>query len=170
MRHFEQTDCAEVSMVACNRKEAGVYAKAAAYGLECKHLTRADFYESDRFAQLLIQEKIDLVVLAGFLWFIPPAFIETFRGKIVNIHPSLLPKHGGKGMYGHHVHEAVKAAGELESGMTVHWVNEKYDEGGIIFQDKVALLDTDSPEEIGRKVLVLEHKNYAKVVEKLICS
>lgn len=170
MQHFQNSSCAEVALVACNRKEAGVYARSEAFGIECMHLTKSDFYESDRFEKLLSLRQIDFVVLAGFLWFIPETFIRAFEGKIVNIHPSLLPKFGGKGMYGHHVHEAVKAADESQSGMTIHWVNEKYDEGGIIFQDRVQLDETDSAEEIGKKVLKLEHKHFARVVDELLCS
>jgi phosphoribosylglycinamide formyltransferase-1 len=170
MQHFNDSSYAEVVLVACNRKKAGVYAKAQACGIESMHLSRSDFYESDRFEQELRLRQIDLVVLAGFLWFIPESFIRAFDGKIVNIHPSLLPKFGGKGMFGQHVHEAVKAAGESQSGMTIHWVNEKYDEGGIIFQDKVDLDKSDSAEEIGKKVLQLEHKHFARVVDELLRS
>ncbi|MCB0761048.1 MAG: phosphoribosylglycinamide formyltransferase [Flavobacteriales bacterium] len=170
LAHFQQHDCARVDLIACNRKEAGVYNHAETYGIDTFRLTRANFYESDEFIQLLKSRHIDFVVLAGFLWFIPQQMVHAFENRMVNIHPGLLPKYGGKGMYGHHVHEAVKAAGERESGMTIHWVNEAYDEGNIIFQDRVALDPDDSPDDIARKVLMLEHRNYARVVEEVLCG
>ena len=117
---------------------------------------------------MLKKENIDLIVLAGFLWLIPPYLIQAFPNKIVNIHPALLPKYGGKGMYGHHVHEAVKANNEKESGMTIHFVNEQFDKGNHIFQAKCNLEVEDSAEDIAKKVLVLEHRHYAKVIDKLL--
>ena len=106
--------------------------------------------------------------MAGFLWLIPPYLVEAFPSRIVNIHPALLPAYGGKGMYGMNVHRAVHAAKERESGMTIHFVDAKYDEGSIIFQAKTELLTTDTPEDIQKKVLKLEHKHYAVLVEKIV--
>ena len=131
-------------------------------------MDRSFFYESEGILKVLKNEKIDLIVLAGFLWLIPSYLIKAYPNKIVNIHPSLLPKYGGKGMYGHYVHEAVKANNENESGMTIHFVNEEFDDGNQIFQAKCSLNESDSADEIAKKVLVLEHKHYAEVIDKLL--
>jgi len=114
--------------------------------------------------------RIDFVVLAGFLWLIPPYLVQKYRGRMINIHPALLPKYGGQGMYGMHVHEAVKAAGEQESGITIHYVNEHYDEGDSVFQASCALDPGDTPAEIAHKVQLLEHQHFAPVIEKLVCA
>jgi phosphoribosylglycinamide formyltransferase-1 len=108
------------------------------------------------------------VVLAGFLWLVPAYLVKAFPRRILNIHPALLPKFGGKGMYGHHVHEAVKAAGETETGMSIHFVNEHYDDGDIVFQAKCPVAMEDSPEDIARNVLALEHSYYPEIIEQVI--
>ena len=113
-------------------------------------------------------QSVDFVVLAGFLWLVPLYMVKKFHNRIVNIHPALLPKYGGKGMYGMNVHRAVHEAKEPESGMTIHFVNEKYDEGGIIFQAKCELNKEDTPETIAKKVLSLEHRHYPETIEKVI--
>ena len=117
---------------------------------------------------LLLLKRIDLIILAGFLLQVPENILQVFPGAIVNIHPALLPKYGGKGMYGNRIHQAVKDAGERVTGITIHWVNEHYDEGEIIFQHEVAIDDSDTPEEIAEKVHGLEHKYFPKVIESLI--
>lgn len=117
---------------------------------------------------MLASEKIDLIVLAGFLWLVPSYLIQAYPDKIVNIHPALLPEYGGKGMYGHHVHEAVKANNESESGMTIHFVNERFDEGTHIFQAKCTINSEDSAENIAAKVLKLEHEHYARIIDEVI--
>ena len=116
----------------------------------------------------LSENEIDLVVLAGFMWLVPTYLVSAYQGKMVNIHPALLPKYGGKGMYGMNVHRAVKVAGEKESGITIHYVNAKYDEGNIIFQAACSLEETDSPEIIAQKVRTLEHQHFAPIIESLI--
>jgi phosphoribosylglycinamide formyltransferase-1 len=152
----------------CNKQQIGAYAVAETFGVPTLYMDRKTFYESEKLLQELKDRQVDFIVLAGFLWLIPSYLVKAFPNKILNIHPALLPKYGGKGMYGHHVHEAVKAAGEVESGMTIHYVNEHYDEGNIIFQSKCALEKDDSAEEIARKVLSLEHLYYPKVIEEVL--
>ena len=133
------------------------------------HITdRRTFYETEDLLGILKEQEIDLIVLAGFLWLIPSYLVRAFEKKMVNIHPALLPKFGGKGMYGMHVHEAVKASGATETGITIHFVNEHYDEGDIVFQERCAVLPEDSPADIARKVLQLEHRHFPVVIEQLI--
>lgn len=128
---------------------------------------RAEWKEGQELLRALDAYDIDLIVLAGFLWLIPAYLVHAYPNKIVNIHPALLPKYGGKGMYGRHVHEAVRAAGEVESGITIHYVNENYDEGSIIYQAAVRLDPEDTAEVIADRVLRLEHGNYWRVVRGL---
>ena len=117
-----------------------------------------------------LSQPIDLIVLAGFMWLMPTGLVQAFPNKIINIHPALLPKFGGKGMYGHFVHEAVVTAGETESGITIHYVNERYDEGQIIFQAICAVLPTDTPEDVAHKVQILEHLHYPSVVADVLAK
>jgi phosphoribosylglycinamide formyltransferase-1 len=168
LEYFEDRDDVDVSIIISNRKSAGVLNHAREFGVSTFRIDRPYFYNSNCILKVLLAEKIDLIVLAGFLWLIPPYLVSKFPNKILNIHPALLPKYGGKGMYGHHVHEAVKANNEHESGMTIHFVNEKYDEGGHIFQAKCAVLPTDSANDIAANVLKLEHKHYAEVIDKVL--
>jgi len=168
LEYFEDKDDIEVSLIVTNKKKAGVLRHAREFDVPTIKIDRPFFYDSKAILDVLAYEKVDLIVLAGFLWLIPSYLIEAYPDKIVNIHPALLPKYGGKGMYGHHVHEAVKANNEGESGMTIHYVNEKFDEGGHIFQAKCKLNEEDTAEDIAKKVLALEHANYAKVIEKLL--
>ena len=137
-------------------------------GVETLVVDRQEFYQSHSLLRALEFRAIDFIVLAGFLWLVPSYLVAAYRGRMVNIHPALLPGYGGKGMYGKHVHQAVKAAGDAESGMTVHYVNEKYDDGDIIFQARCPLSPDDSADEIARKVLQLEHRYFAPVIEKLL--
>ena len=141
---------------------------AAGFGIETMVISRTTFYESEEILDQLA--TIDLVVLAGFLWLIPTYFVRAFPQRIVNIHPALLPKYGGKGMYGMNVHRAVSEAKEEESGMTIHYVNEHYDEGQIIFQATCPLIPGEAAEEIARKVLILEHQHFAPVIEQLLTN
>ena len=168
LEYFENREDVDVSLIVTNKRKAGVLIHANEFDVPTLRIDRSFFYDSQAILYILKSEKIDLIVLAGFLWLIPSYLIEAYPNKIVNIHPALLPKYGGKGMYGHHVHEAVKSNGERESGMTIHFVNEEFDDGGHIFQAKCALEEGDSAEEIARKVLALEHANYAKVIDGLI--
>lgn len=168
IEYFQDDPEVAVALVISNRKNAPVLDMARDFGIETLHISRAFFYDSKDILRILEDRKIDFVVLAGFLWLIPAYFVEAFAGRMVNIHPALLPKYGGKGMYGMNVHRAVKAAGEEESGITIHHVNSKYDEGDIIFQASCALEQTDSPEMIAKKVQMLEHQHFAPIIKQLL--
>ncbi len=159
-----------VALVVSNKQDAPVLDIARANGIETIVLRRQDFYETEQLLQELRDRQIDFIVLAGFLWLIPPYLVRAFDRRIINIHPALLPKYGGKGMYGMHVHEAVKAADEHETGITIHYVNEKYDDGDIILQKKCVLAPEDTSQEIARKVQALEHRYFAPVIEQLLQS
>lgn len=170
LAHFEgQTaaEVAEVVWVCTNREGAGVRQMATKFGVEESHLSRAEM-ANGALLEDLQSRKVDWVVLAGFLLKVPKEVCEAYEGRMVNIHPALLPKHGGAGMFGMHVHRAVKEAGDLVSGMTIHFVNEDYDEGDVVFQAEVDLAPEDAPEDIAAKVLELEHRHYAQVLEGLI--
>lgn len=166
--HLENNTDMEVALVASNRVDAKVLDMAADHSIPTAIITKSSLYESDEFLELLSDQNIDWIVLAGFLWLIPKKLTAIYTNKIVNIHPSLLPKYGGKGMYGIHVHKAVKAAKETQSGMTIHLVNEKYDDGAIVFQARVDLDPNDEADDIAKKVLEIEHKYYPIVVEGLV--
>ena len=126
------------------------------------------FYETNAVVKAMKQLEVDFVVLAGFLWLVPENILNEWPDKVVNIHPALLPKYGGKGMYGMRVHEAVKAAGEKQTGITIHLVNEQFDEGDILFQETVAVDENDTPEDIAQKVHALEHAYFPKVIDLLL--
>jgi len=144
-------------------------AKAHDFQLQSQYEAAKTFdFQNKDFSDYLKSLNVDLVVLAGFLWLIPQHLLEAFPNKIINIHPALLPKYGGKGFYGHHVHEAVVAAKEKESGITIHYVNEHYDSGDIIFQKSVALSETDTADDVAAKIHILERDNFPVVIEKLL--
>ncbi|MDF1698812.1 MAG: phosphoribosylglycinamide formyltransferase [Saprospiraceae bacterium] len=168
LEYFDDREDIKVSLIVTNKRRAGVLEHAKKYDVPTLRIDRPFFYDSQAILDVLKSEHIDLIVLAGFLWLIPPYLVDAYPNKIINIHPALLPKYGGKGMYGQHVHKAVKENNETESGMTIHFVNQKFDEGLHIFQAKCALDPEDSADDIARKVLVLEHKNYARVVDELL--
>ena len=127
-------------------------------------------FKSGEVVKILQENQIDWVILAGFLWLVPKNMVEAFPNRIINIHPALLPKYGGKGMYGHFVHEAVVENRETESGITIHFVNEHYDEGDVIFQASFPVLPTDTPEDVARKGQVLEHKHFPEVIERVMLA
>ena len=137
-------------------------------GIPLLIIDKENFFRGDGYTEELRERKIDLIILAGFLWKIPLALVQAYRGKIINIHPALLPKFGGKGMYGNHVHEAVIAAGEQQTGITIHYVDEFYDHGQIIFQAACEVEAGDTPETLGRKVHLLEYTHFAKIIEQEI--
>ncbi len=170
VEHLEDNKQIEVALIASNRKSAKVLDMAMKFGIDTKVITRQDFYESDRFLNTLKNIEIDWVVLAGFLWLVPSNLISSYSNRIVNIHPALLPAYGGKGMYGMNVHRAVKENKEKTSGMTIHLVNEHYDEGAIIFQGSTDIEVNDTAEDIAAKVLKLEHEYYPRVVEGLVMA
>lgn len=159
---------ARVALIVTNRQSAPVVERARRLGVECVTISRDDFAAGQTIVDLLAAKDIDFVVLAGFLLMIPPCLIERYRGRIVNIHPALLPKFGGKGMYGMRVHEAVVAAGERETGITIHHVNDRYDDGTIIFQAAVEVSPDDSAGDVAAKVRALEEIHFAGVIDGLV--
>ncbi len=160
----------DIALILSNNPQAGVIARARRLHIPVVLFDRKTFYDTPKVIEILQNEHIDLVVLAGFMMLIPEAMVQAFPSRIINIHPALLPKYGGKGMYGHFVHEAVVAAQEPESGISIHFVNERYDEGDIIFQATCPVTPEDTPDEVARKVQVLEHQHYPEVVEKLLIA
>lgn len=166
--HFQGIEDIEVSLIVSNRPKAGVLTIAEQAGVPSMIIDRSFFYDSNQLVFELKQRSVDFIVLAGFLWLVPSYLIKAYPRKIVNIHPALLPKYGGKGMYGMHVHRAVKANNEQESGISIHFVNERFDEGAVIFQASCNIDPVDSPEVIREKVLTLEHKYFPPVVEDVI--
>ncbi|CAL1521316.1 phosphoribosylglycinamide formyltransferase [Chitinophaga sp. MM2321] len=166
--HFRNSDKGRVSLIVCNRPGAGVLAIAEREGIPSILIEKDKFLHTDTYIQILKEYQTDLVVLAGFLWKIPVNLVQAFPNRIINIHPALLPKFGGKGMYGHFVHEAVIAAGETESGITIHFVNEKYDDGETILQERCIITKEDTPETVARKVQALEHQWFPVTVERLL--
>ena len=168
IEHFRNSDAASIVLLAANKGDCGALTIANESGINTVVITKENFRDSDTFRNKLIDLEIDLIVLAGFLWLIPSNIVASFNGKIVNIHPALLPKYGGKGMFGMNVHRAVKEAHETISGMTIHFVNENYDEGNIIFQASVELDLMDTAEDIAAKVLKLEHHHYPVIIEQVI--
>ncbi len=168
IEHFQGSAIGRVVLVVSNKKDAGVLDIAREHNIPTYILQRPLFYETKEILPVLQNHAVDLIVLAGFLWLVPGYLVQAFPRKIVNIHPALLPQFGGKGMYGGHVHAAVKAAGVNVSGITIHFANEQYDEGDIIFQASCSLNETDTPETIARKVLALEHEHYPRVIEGML--
>ncbi|MBC7827513.1 MAG: phosphoribosylglycinamide formyltransferase [Chitinophagaceae bacterium] len=166
--HFRDHPSISVSLIVCNKPGAGVLAIADAEQIPVLIIEKDIFFRGNAYVDELRRGGIEFIVLAGFLWKIPQKLIDAYRNKIINIHPALLPNYGGKGMYGSRVHEAVINAGEKESGITIHYVDEHYDNGDIIFQAKVNITDNETPESLAEKIHSLEHKNYPKVIEQLI--
>lgn len=167
-RYFAGRADVEVSLILTNNPLAGVIQRARKLHIPTVVFDRKLFYETDRILELLVNQGIDLVVLAGFMMLIPENLTHAFANRMLNIHPALLPKFGGKGMYGHFVHEAVVEAGEKESGITIHFVNERYDEGQIVFQAHCEVLSSDTPDDVAKKVQQLEHVHYPSVVDKVV--
>lgn len=167
IQYFKHSNHIKVQLIVCNNAKAGVLSIAAKNNISILQINKEVFFKGDAYIKELTEAKIDLVVLAGFLWKIPKKLVETFDNRIINIHPALLPKYGGKGMYGSFVHEAVIANKEKESGITIHFVNEKYDDGAIIFQEKCMLNDNDTPETLAKKIHVLEHTHFAIIIENI---
>ena len=157
----------QVVMVMTNNPSAGVIKRVAHFKVST-HIFDKISLNNGRLLDQMAQLKPDLIVLAGFLWKIPKDMVEAFPQKIINIHPALLPKYGGKGMYGERVHQAVKEAGEIETGITIHYVNPHYDEGAIIFQARIEIDKQDSPQQIAQKVHQLEYLHYPSVIQKLL--
>ncbi|MCF8388870.1 MAG: phosphoribosylglycinamide formyltransferase [Bacteroidales bacterium] len=168
IEYFREKRTALVSLVLSNSKDAYVLKRAEKLEVPYTVFGRKDFYESDRILNILEEHRTDLIVLAGFLWLIPQNILKAYPDRIVNIHPALLPKYGGKGMYGNKVHKAVLEKGEKESGISIHYVNEKYDEGEVIFQAKCPVKEADTPESLASRVHELEYRYYPEIINKII--
>ena len=168
IEYFKNSPTTEVVLVLSNKKDAKVLERAKNQNINCLSFDKDALYSEDGVLQILKDNKVDLIVLAGFLWKFPELIIEAYPDQIINIHPALLPKYGGKGMYGMHVHRAVVAANENESGITIHYVNANYDEGAIVFQARTKLVKDDTPEDVARKVQELEHDHFPRVIEELL--
>lgn len=169
INYFSKQKTAVVSMILTNNPNAKVLERAKRLEIKSVVFNKEDFFKTENILQLLKQEA-DFIVLAGFLWKVPDKIVTSFCNKIINIHPSLLPKYGGKGMYGMHVHNAVVQNNEKESGITIHFVNENYDEGAIILQKQVEVTPTDTAENVAEKVHQLEYKYFPKTIEKCILN
>lgn len=165
VEHFAGSDLATVALIVCNKPGAGVLQIAAEHGIPTLLLEKERFFRGDGYVAELQAQQIDFLILAGFLWKVPGTLIAAYPHRIVNIHPALLPKYGGKGMYGQHVHEAVLAAGDAESGITIHEVDEQYDHGAHLFQATCPVLPGDSPASLAQRIHELEHRHYPVVVE-----
>ena len=170
VEYFKNRENIHILLILSNKKNAYVLQRAKKLNIPCFVFNKKDFYGTDKIIEKLIEYNIDFIVLAGFLLKIPKNILEVFPNKIINIHPALLPKYGGKGMYGIKVHESVIQAGERESGISIHYVNEKYDEGKVIFQAKCKVKKDDNPEILAQRVHKLEYKYYPKIIEKILLS
>ena len=168
--YFKNSELASVALVVSNNPKANVLNRAENSGIPTRLVERQLFYESDALVSSLKNLKIDLIVLAGFLWKVPENLINAFPHKIINIHPALLPKFGGKGMYGINVHKAVVEAGEKESGISIHFVDANYDEGKLISQHRCTIAPDDSPERVDQKIHQLEREFFPKVIHQLLTS
>lgn len=169
IRYFKDNNHIRVALVLSNRSDAHALEKAERLGVKTIVMPKADFNNEEMIMPLMKKEHIDFIVLAGFLLMIPDFLIKAYDHRMINLHPALLPKYGGKGMYGHHVHEAVKASGDSETGMTVHWVSNICDGGEIIRQYKTAISPDDTPEDIAAKEHKLEMEYFPKTIEELLC-
>lgn len=168
MEHFKRNADAEVVLILTNNPQAYVLQRADNFEIPTHIFNRTEFYDTDDVIKLLKNLQVDLIVLAGFLWLVPPSLLKAFPNKVINIHPALLPKYGGKGMYGDHIHKAVLAAGEEESGITIHFANEQFDEGEILHQSRFKIEPTDTLEIIKFKIQQLEHHHFPRVIENLL--
>ena len=161
----------QVALIVCNKPGAGVVQIAATHQIPVLMIEKEKFFRGNAYVdEIKHRSGIDFIVLAGFLWKVPIALIHAYPNRIINIHPALLPKYGGKGMYGMHVHEAVVEAGEKESGITIHYVNEHFDEGEAIFQAHCEVTPDDTPETLAQKIHQLEHEHFPKIVESVVLA
>ncbi len=167
IRFFDKREDVKIPLILSNRKDAFVHTRAKNLGVKSETFTKEEF-KNQGFITKIEDTGADLIVLAGFLWLIPKELIEKFPNRIINLHPALLPKYGGKGMYGMNVHRAVIENGEKESGISIHYVNEKYDEGNIIFQARCSVDPHETPESLAAKVHKLEYRHFPEVIDKLL--
>jgi len=168
INYFRNSPLAKVVLILCNKPDAGVISIAEKESIPVLLIGKERFFKGDGYLPELRDLETDLIILAGFLWKIPQVLIDAFPKRIINIHPALLPKYGGKGMYGRYVHETILNAGEMESGITIHYVDEHYDNGDIIFQTACPVLETDNPETLAARIHQLEHLHYPVVIEELL--
>lgn len=168
IRYFQVKKSASVALVLTNRRDAFVLERARGLGVPYCFFPKDEWEHGGAILSVLEEHGVDFVVLAGFLARVPEAILHVYPGRIINIHPSLLPKFGGKGMYGNRVHEAVLAAGEVESGITIHYINEHYDEGDVIRQVRCPVLPEDTPEELACRIHALEYEVYPEVIDQLL--
>ncbi len=166
--HFRDHEKIRIGLIVCNNPSAGVLSIASREGIPTLVISKEQFFRGDAYIKELNENKIDFIVLAGFLLKIPVALIKAYPGKIINIHPALLPRYGGKGMYGRAVHQAVIDAKEKKSGITIHYVDELYDHGKIIFQAHYDLGADETPQSLAEQIHKLEHEHYPRVIEKLL--
>ena len=165
--YYSKSTVFEFPLIISNKADAYVHERAKKLQIPSFTFSREDFLAGDKIITFLKGYEIDYIVLAGFLLKIPNSLVEAYPNRIINIHPALLPKFGGKGMYGQHVHQAVADAGETESGITIHYVNGNYDEGNVIFQAKCPVLPTDTPDMIAEKVHALEYEHFPRIISEL---
>lgn len=168
--YFRNSDAVQVAVIACNKPGAGVLGIAEREHIPVLMIDKEKFFRGNGYVEELKNHRVDFIVLAGFLWKIPATVLKAYAGKIINIHPALLPAYGGKGMYGSFVHEAVITAGDRESGVTIHYVDDKYDHGEVIFQVKCPVYPNDTADSLALRIHALEHEHYPKVIEKFIAS
>lgn len=168
IEHFRGHPSIKVVLIVCNKSGAGVLSIAAENNIPVLLIEKERFFRGDAYADELKKYGTGFIVLAGFLWKIPSALIKTFTGKIINIHPALLPSYGGKGMYGHFVHEAIIHNKEKESGISIHYVDELYDHGQIIFQAKCPVMDNDTADTLAQRIHEMEHRHYPQVIEDVL--
>ncbi|WP_165044032.1 phosphoribosylglycinamide formyltransferase [Dysgonomonas sp. ZJ709] len=167
-KYFEGNSNIEISLIVSNKKDAFVHERAKTLGIESVTFSKNEFENTNEVVNYLRDKHIDFIVLAGFLLKVPDNILKAYPNKIVNIHPALLPKHGGKGMYGDNVHKAVVQAGDTESGITIHYINENYDEGGVIFQAKCQVGKDDTYEDVAKKVHILEYTHFPIIIESIL--
>jgi phosphoribosylglycinamide formyltransferase-1 len=167
IRYFKDNEEIRVALIISNKANAYVHTRAKNWGVPSYTFSKDEFEKGDPILEKLREYQIDFIVLAGFLLKISDPILKAYPQRIINIHPALLPKYGGKGMYGDHVHKAVLQAGEKESGISIHYVNERYDEGDIIFQARCPVLPSDTPEELAQRIHKLEYEYYPQVIEKM---
>lgn len=167
-KYFAKNSAIKVCLILSNKSDAGVLERAINLKIPTIVFDRHTFYKTNEIINHLLNHNIDLIVLAGFLWLVPMNILKEYKNRIINIHPALLPKFGGKGMYGHHVHQAVINAKEKKSGITIHFVNEQYDEGQIIFQKEIDVLPDDTPDKLAARIHELEYEYFSKTIEKVV--
>ena len=166
--YFADRSDVQVACIIYNRRDAYIAERARNLGIEAHYFSRKDFYENGEVLRYLRQKEADWVILAGFLWLIPSEILEAYPGRVINIHPALLPNYGGKGMYGHHVHEAVVANHERESGITIHIVDQHYDRGTTLFQARCEVTPDDTPDTLAAKIHLLEKEHFPRVIDETV--